>query len=137
MNPLDDELKSALRPREPSPGFARRLLARIEAESKDRTSLSRRLAALGGIFRLPRVRWAAAAFACLAIMTGVVQYRRYQRTRAEGEMARAQVMLALEIASDKLNVALAPVQQVERRQTPAGTKKKSGSKRNPQDDPRR
>ncbi len=126
MNPLDNELKSALRPREPSPGFARRVMQRIEGESKDRTSLGRRLAALGGIFRLPRVRWAVAALACLAVVIGAIQYRRYQRMRAEGEMARAQVMLALEIASDKLNVALGPVEQVERRRPPAGTKKKAG-----------
>jgi len=36
---------------------------------------------------------------------GVNRYRANQRTRAEGEIAKAQVMLALRIASAKLNFA--------------------------------
>lgn len=113
MNPLDDELRSALRPRDPRPGFSRRVLARIEAESAQKASSRPWLAALAGVLRLPRVRWATTAVACLALAIGVVEYRRYQRVKTEGEIARAQVMLALHIASDKLNVALGPVHQVE------------------------
>ncbi len=126
MNPLDDELKSALRPSDPPAGFSRRVLARIEAASEERAKQKPWPARVARAFRFSGVRWAAAAAACLLVGIGIVQYRRYQRVKAEGEMARAQVMLALRIASDKLNVALGPVEQVEgqaeRRPSPAATR---------------
>ena len=110
MNPLDDELRAALTRREPSADFTRRVMQRIEGEKALRRSW---WAGFTRASRVPALRWAASAMACLALVVGIVEYRRYQRVKAEGEMARAQVMLALQIASSKLNVALAPVQQVE------------------------
>lgn len=110
MNPLDDELRAALARREPSADFTRRVMQRIEGEKASRRSW---WAGFTRAWRFPPLRWAASAMACVALAAGIVEYRRYQRVKAEGEMARAQVMLALEIASSKLNVALAPVEQVE------------------------
>ena len=73
-------------------------------------------------FRLPRVarlRWiAAGALACLLAVIGSVEYWRYRRARTEGEMAKQQVILALHIASDKLNGALSEVKRVDRGQPP-------------------
>lgn len=110
MNPLDDELRAALARREPSSDFTRRVMQRIEVEKGSRRSW---WAGIAQTWRVPALRWAATAMACVALVVGIVEYRRYQRVKAEGEMARAQVMLALQIASSKLNVALNPVQQVE------------------------
>lgn len=116
MNPLDDELKRALARQQPPDDFTRRVLGRIDAERK--RGGARR--GLGWLWR-PDFRWAAVAIACLLIVASAVQYQRYRRARAEGEQAREQVMLALEIASSKLNGALGEVKQVEARQPAGGT----------------
>jgi len=113
MNPLDDELKAALARREPSADFTRRVMQRIETAGREKAARRSWWAGFTRAWRVPALRWAASAMACVALAAGIVEYRRYQRVKAEGEMARAQVMLALEIASNKLNVALAPVEQVE------------------------
>ena len=111
MNPLDDELRRALGRIEPPGDFSSRVLERVEARSKR-----------GGARRwtrwlwLPQIRWAAVAVVCLLAVAGSLEYRSYQRTRAEGEQAREQVMLALQIASSKLNGALGEVKQVESQQ---------------------
>jgi len=123
MKPLDEELRSALRRLEPPPDFAKRVLARIEAGRHPKAGWGRaRLTSWMASFRLPRVarlRWiAAGALACLLAVIGSVEYWRYRRARTEGEMARQQVILALHIASDKLNGALSEVKRVDRRQPP-------------------
>ena len=113
MNPLDHELKNALRREEPSADFADRVLARIQSETARQPDWRH---GLGKIFRLQALQWATAAALCVAIVIGMVAYRRHQRTlteRTEGERARAQVMLALHIASARLNVALREVQRAE------------------------
>ena len=109
MSRLDDELRWALRRREPSPDFAERVVARIALQNATpQPARSRWWRALLPL-QLGRwnMRWAVVgALACLLAATiGVHQYRVNQRTRAEGEVAKAQVMLALQIASAKLNVA--------------------------------
>lgn len=107
MSRLDDELKSIFRRQEPSPDFAERVLARIALQeaAPARVSWWRRLLALA---RPPQMRLALAGALCLLIAAGifgVYRYRQVERERVEGEMARAQVIYALQIASSKLNVA--------------------------------
>ncbi|HEV2496044.1 MAG TPA: anti-sigma factor [Terriglobia bacterium] len=134
MNPLDDELRSALRKTEPSPDFTQRVMQRIEAEGREQPARWSWWSWLAQAWRVPMLRWAATAVACIALAVGIAEYQRYRRVRAEGEMARAQVMLALEIASNKLNVALAPVQQVEGHQVrrpPSGARGRADSKAQP------
>lgn len=94
MNPFEVELQKALRREEPSPGFADRVLARVQAAPPSRTGRSR------------PGRWLAAAAVLVALLTsgGVLRWR--HERRLEGERARAQVELALEITSEKLNIAL-------------------------------
>lgn len=123
MNPLDDELKRALERREPPDGFTRRVLERAGAGAK-RGGARRGL----GWLWLPQFRWAAAAVAGLLIAASAVEYQRYRRAQAEGERAREQVMLALQIASSKLNGALGEVRQVEARQ-PAGRTRATRARR--------
>lgn len=113
MNPLDHELKNALRREEPPADFTARVLARIQAAPAPKPDLRE---GLRNLFRLQALQWATAAALCIAIAIGMVAYRRHQRTladRAEGEKARVQVMLALHIASAKLNVALREVQRAD------------------------
>lgn len=113
MSRLDDELKLALSRHEPPADFSDRVLARIalqEAAPQPRIrSWWRPLLAYLNPFqlRLGQMKWAmVGALACLLVATvGVHRYREQQRLKAEGEVAKAQVMFALRIASTKLNVA--------------------------------
>jgi hypothetical protein len=111
MSRLDDELRWALRRREPSQDFAERVLARIAlqdaAPKPARGSWWRALLPAAFFECGGGTAWAmVGALACLlAVTVGVHRYRVNERTRAEGEVAKAQVMLALQIASAKLNFA--------------------------------
>jgi hypothetical protein len=113
MNPLDHELKNAFRREEPPAGFTERVLARIQSAPARKPDWRK---GFRKFFRMRALQWATAAALGVAIVIGIVAYHRHQRTladRAEGEKARAQVMLALHIASTKLNVALREVQRAE------------------------
>ncbi|MGA2132759.1 MAG: hypothetical protein ABSH50_10735 [Bryobacteraceae bacterium] len=94
---LDDELRSALQRRQPSPDFTARVLARVAAES-----------ARPAVRAWPR--WVAAMAASLLLAAGAMEYRHYQ-----GERAKAQVMLAMRITATKLNKAQKKVQMLTHR----------------------
>ncbi|MGE0131394.1 MAG: anti-sigma factor [Blastocatellales bacterium] len=121
MNRFDDELRLALRREHPSPDFADRVMARIaqlpaqslieqkQEKSREKTGWLRKLA---GFSQLPRMKWAMAgamAVALIIVGFGVHRHRENERLRqaeiAEGERAKEQVMLAMRIASAKLNIA--------------------------------
>jgi hypothetical protein len=91
---LEDELRSALRRKEPSPEFTERVLARVGNVP---------------VRRAPRpwVRWVAAMAASVLLAAGAIEYRQYR-----GEQARSQVLLALRIAGGKLNKAQKKVQML-------------------------
>lgn len=93
---LDESLKRALAREAPPPGFRERVLQRM-------SSAPRRHAA---------ARWRAAAAVLLltgGAIAGVTAHR-MQRQR-EGERARAQVMLALRIAGQKVHYAREEVRE--------------------------
>lgn len=114
MNPLENELRKALRRREPPPGFTERVLARVRQEADARA----RMSAESAVRPAQRTRWggwtwlgprlrlgfaAAAAAVLLAVSVSVWRQRRQEQQRKEGEAARAQVIQALRITSAKLN----------------------------------
>ena len=90
---LENQLKAALRKQNPPPGFAERVVQ--AAVPRNRT---------------PLAVWAAAMAAML--VAGVVIRQDYQQRQAE--RAREQVMLALRITSEKLNMARNIVLRTER-----------------------
>jgi hypothetical protein len=99
---LEDELRSALRRREPSPDFTARVLARVAAGSVSpapRPGFSR-----------PVTRFVAAMAAALLLAVGSLGYREYQ-----GQRAKSQVLLALRITASKLNKAQKKVQMITHR----------------------
>ncbi len=120
---LEKALRAALQRAEPSPDFTARVMARLgeqpEAERVERPSermhwWQRLVGQLTGWFQLPQLQWVTAgALACLMLagVFGVNRYRERQREIAEGERAKEQVMLALQIASTKLNAAQRKVRQ--------------------------
>ena len=91
---LEDELRSALRRKEPSPEFTERVLARVGSVPARRAPR-------------PWVRWVAAMAASVLLAAGAIEYRQYR-----GEHARSQVLLALRIAGGKLNKAQKKVQML-------------------------
>ena len=114
MNRFDEELKLALRREEPSPDFTDRVMARVaelqeREKPREKTDWLRRLAEF---FQPPQMKWGmAGAMAVLLVIAGFGVHARRENERrrlaeiAEGERAKEQVMLAMRIASAKLNVA--------------------------------
>jgi negative regulator of sigma E activity len=120
---LEKALRETLRRTEPSPDFTARVMARLaeqpEAEpveqlSEDAHWWQRLAGRFADWFQMPQLQWVTAgALACilLAATFSVRQYRERQRELAEGEHAKEQVMLALQIASAKLNAAQRKVRE--------------------------
>jgi len=132
MNRFDDELKLALRRQEPSADFADRVMARIaelSAESKQEKSREKAswLQKLAEFFQPPQMKWAMAGAMAIALIVagvGVHRYRENERQRvlaeiAEGEKAKEQVMMAMRIASAKLNIAQKKVNETTEREPDA------------------
>lgn len=98
---LESKLRAALRPVAPSADFTRRLIAQAEAKAEataaappaPRRSLSQPL------------WWASGLAATLLIAFGVQQHVREQREVANGLEARRQVLQALQMTSQKLDLA--------------------------------
>ena len=93
---LEDELRAALRREDPSPGFARRVAAQAKFSAKPKRSM-------------PRMMWAAAIAAMLAVgFTATYEYRQMKAERAARE-----AVVALRIASEKLNLTRDKVLRLE------------------------
>jgi uncharacterized protein HemX len=91
---FEDELRSALRRKEPPPGFAARVLAR--------TTPPRRM--------FPMRLATAAIAAVLVLSAGGYGYREYQ-----GRRAKQQLLVALEITSSKLALAQNKIDELNQR----------------------
>lgn len=93
MNP-DARLRRALAPVDPPEGFAQRVRARVAQQSRVRQPSS------GG----RALRWMALAATIVAVLAGPLAWREYE-ARRDALAARAQVLIALRIASRELNSA--------------------------------
>lgn len=142
MSRMEEELKQALRREDPGPDFADRVLARIAAlpaaapEAAPETvpqkadwwqKLLLFFQSFGQSFGqslslTPQLKLAmAGALACAVLVSavGIQRYRAHERAlaeAAEGQKAKEQVMLAMRIASAKLNVAQKKVRETSDRQ---------------------
>jgi hypothetical protein len=106
MDRFEEALKQALHRREAPEGFAQRVLAR----AADPPVAASFWDTCRGWFRLPALRWSAAVAMTLVLMFGV-QYAAEQRRRAQGELARQQVLTAMRITAGKLDRARSMVLQ--------------------------
>jgi hypothetical protein len=102
MNRLEEELRNAMRREEPPEGFAGRVLARVQEPKQS---------AWTGFFASSTLRWVLTGVMCLALAVAGIEYKRAQDERARGEAAKQQLMLALRITADKLQLAQEKVQQ--------------------------
>jgi hypothetical protein len=98
---IESRMRTALRPVPPSADFSQKLLARLMAE-KPVLPKTRRFT------RSPRPAawWFAASLAASVLLAaGVQQHLQQQRLRQSGLEARREVMEALRMTSQKLNLA--------------------------------
>ena len=125
---LEKALRAALQRAEPSPDFTARVMARLAEQPQTERVVQRGESLswwqrLTGFFQVSQLRWVmAGAMACLLALAGVgvYRYREYQRQlaaeMAEGERAKEQVLLALQITSAKLNVAQRKIKESSERE---------------------
>jgi hypothetical protein len=95
---FEKALQRALRRRSPRGDFPARVAARLDSRRR-------------GVFRS---RWLPAALAaCIIAAIGVVQTRQHALDTARANQARAQLLSALSIASDNVNIVRAAVAREE------------------------
>jgi hypothetical protein len=119
---VEEELRRACKAEDPGEAFTRRVLERVRAEragpaafadaraprlvvpvSQERPH-TRAMPAAGATWRM-----ALAFAASLAITIGGTVWMRHARDLEEGQRARAQVLMALRLTSEKLNVVRSAV----------------------------
>ena len=113
---LEKALHRALRPRrDPGEDFAARVVAQLDS-SAVRPAPTQTPAARCDLMRRRalRSRWLPAALAaCLIAGIGLVQLRQHAADVARASQARAQLLQALSIASDNVNIVRAAVAREE------------------------
>lgn len=108
---LERALHRALRPQGPGKDLSAQVVARLAAGASPPPAAARR-----GFGRHPalRSRWLPVALAaCLIAGVGLVQIRRHALDVARANQARAQLLQALSIASDSVNIVRAVVSREE------------------------
>lgn len=101
-NDLDGRLRNALRPVDPGERFTRDVLERIANEPA--TPMRRPMG--------PALRWLAAAAAASIIVGGVLIDRQWHtQQRQRGALARQQLLEALRVTSNKLDIAYRAVNE--------------------------
>jgi cytochrome c-type biogenesis protein CcmH/NrfG len=132
MHFSEDDLREALKRKDPGEGFSQRVMARVnQAQSEKKSALAKEKKTNGAFLSwwMHRPAWTIAVVAILLLAFGIggYQYSEYrhaeemrvarakqQRLQQEAERARDQAILALEIARAKLNHVLQHAQlQVE------------------------
>jgi hypothetical protein len=103
MSPdLESRLRAALRPIVPSDELEKKLIARVTDEPRHSRPIRSRFL-WGGLNS--RARWLSAAAAASLLVAVGIQNRGQQRERESGLEARRQVVEALRMTSQKLNLA--------------------------------
>lgn len=103
MHFSEEDLRRALRRKDPGQAFTQRVMARINQKDASISAPHRMrnpLQRLGWRLAVrPTLAVVIAACLVLAASVGLLQYRHYR----EGEIARQKALLALRIANEKLN----------------------------------
>ena len=102
MKRLEKELLNAMRSEEPPDGFVARVLAKT-AETGHGSRI--------GYFASRKLAWVFACTVLLVLVITGVEYRKAREERARGEAAKAQLMLALRIASNQIQFVQLKINQ--------------------------
>ncbi len=121
MKPMEDDLRRALRRKEPPEGFARRVMERL-GEAPARPGVPWVLAARGSWWR------AAAAAVCVVVLTvgGALRYEHDRRDRLAAEAARDQLLTALRLTAGKLKMTRARIVSMSYEESPQGARREGG-----------
>jgi hypothetical protein len=103
---LENELRDSLRRKSPAPGFAGRVLARIEQDDARSSGVPK------ATDHGRRWRAVAASMTLAAVLAGYASHRIVEQRRIEGEFARDQVLLAMRIAGEKVRYAQQEVRAI-------------------------
>src|SRR5690348_3003959 len=105
---FEEALRRALRPQHPGDDFAGRVVSSLDPEPPSVARLdSRRL-------RVIRSRWLPVALAaCVIAGVSLIQLRQHALDAARANQARAQLLQALSIASDNVNIVRSAVAREE------------------------
>jgi cytochrome c-type biogenesis protein CcmH/NrfG len=124
MHFSEDDLREALKRKDPGEGFSQRVMARVnQAQSEKKSALAKEKKPNGAFLPwwMHRPAWTIAVVATLLLAFGIGGYQyseyrhaeeirvaraRQQQLQQEAERARDQAILALEIARAKLNHVL-------------------------------
>ena len=105
---IESRMRAALRPVAPREDFSQKLLARVIA---DRPTLPKPRRILSESAR-PLMWWLTASLAtCLILAVGVQRHLEQQRLQQSGLEARREVVEALRLTSQKLNLAYEAVKK--------------------------
>ena len=108
---FEQALRRALRPKHPGEDFAGRVVSSLDSSDTAPPSVARLEPRRRRGFRY---RWLPAALAaCLIAGIGLVQLRQHARDAARASHARAQLLQALSIASDNVNIVRSAVAREE------------------------
>jgi hypothetical protein len=113
---FDDELRRACKVEDPGDAFTERVLDRVNADAVRPVAFARQGTRSSPAPAWPsRMTWRVALpfAAALAIAVGGVASVRHARYVEEGERARAQVLMALRVTSEKLNVVRSAVTKMQ------------------------
>jgi hypothetical protein len=102
MKNLEDELRNALRRKQPSEGFAERVIKKAAEEPRGSWFEA---------FTKRGLSYAVVGAVCLVMVVIGIRYRQAYEEHAQGEEAKAQLMQALRITADKLQFAQLKIQQ--------------------------
>ncbi len=121
-NELNDRLRAALRPVDPGESFTEKVLARIASEPPGIPSLIARSGSLPSSMgrtlaravRAYALSWQSAAAVVTVVAVGLLVTHEWRAQRVEdGLEARRQVMEALRVTSEKLDLAYRAVKEKE------------------------
>lgn len=113
---FEQTLRRALRPRHPDEDFAERVVSSLDSNGTD--SSGTEPASVTRLeprrHRMLRSRWLPAALAaCLIAGFGLFQLRQHALDAARAAQARAQLLQALSIASDNINIVRSAIAREE------------------------
>ena len=97
---LDQQLRDALRPVDPEESFAQRVMSRI---ANDPTRSARQ--------PVGRARWACVALAASVALGGLIIHQWQVRREQQGLEARKQLIQALRVTGEKLDIAYRAVNE--------------------------